>query len=268
MSNISGFIALSLYLVCTLGLILRLLGKTQLASKSIASLLIPGFVGVFFHLLHLYSTLISDQGLQFGFFNAASAIGAINSLLILLMSLKRQTEIMATIILPLTALTIIFEVVFPGSLLLPPESPIGLQIHVLASIIAYSLLGLAALMSLLLAIQNHLLHNHHPGGLLHHLPPLQILEKMLFDSIFAGFIGLSIALASGFIFLENLFAQHLVHKTILGIIAWLVFGILLLGRLIMGWRGRTAIRWTLSGFVTLMLAYFGSKFVLEFIIAS
>lgn len=268
MSNISGFIALGLYLVCTLGLVLRLQGKTQLASKSIASLLIPGFAGVFFHLFHLYSTLISDQGLQFGFFNAASAIGAINSLLILLMSLKRQTEIMATIILPITALTIIFEIVFPGSLLLPPESPIGLQMHVLASIIAYSLLGLAALMSLLLAIQNHLLHNHHPGGLLHHLPPLQILEKMLFDSIFAGFIGLSIALASGFIFLENLFAQHLVHKTILGIIAWLVFGILLLGRLIMGWRGRTAIRWTLSGFVSLMLAYFGSKFVLEFIIAS
>ncbi len=268
MSNLSGFIALGLYLVCTLGLILRLQGKTQLASKSIASLLLPGFAGVIFHLFHLYSTMITDQGLQFGFFNAASAIGAINSLLILLMSLKRQTEIMATIILPITALTIIFEIVFPGSLLLPPESPVGLQIHVLASIIAYSLLGLAALMSLLLAVQNHLLHNHHPGGLLHHLPPLQILEKMLFDSIFAGFIGLSIALASGFIFLENLFAQHLVHKTILGIIAWLVFGILLLGRLLMGWRGRTAIRWTLSGFVSLMLAYFGSKFVLEFIIAS
>ena len=94
------------------------------------------------------------------------------------------------------------------------------------------------------------------------------MERLLFDSITAGFIGLSLALVTGFIFLENLFAQQLVHKTVLGIIAWVVFGILLGGRLMMGWRGKTAIRWTLSGFVTLMLAYFGSKFVLEFLLAS
>ena len=266
MSSVSGYISLLLYLLCTLGLLLRLQGKAGFAQKSITLLLIPGFIAVVFHFVSLYYNLITAEGLQFGFFNAMSTVGAIISLLILLMSLRRQTELLATLILPLTAAAILLESIFPSSHMLPPDTPTGLKLHVLISIIAYSLLGLAALMSVILAMQNRLLHNHHPGGVLRHLPPLQIMEKLLFDSISAGFIGLSLALISGFIFLENIFAQHLVHKTILAIFAWAVFGILLLGRVIMGWRGRKAIRWTLTGFVSLMLAYFGSKFVLEFIL--
>jgi ABC-type uncharacterized transport system permease subunit len=245
---------------------LRLQGKPGFAQKTIALLLMPGFIAVIFHFFSLYSHLITNYGLQFGFFNAMSTVGAIVSLLILLMSLKRQTELLAALVLPVTALALLLETIFPTTHMLPPNTPAGLQLHVLISIIAYSLLGLAALLSIILAIQNRLLHNHHTGGLLRHLPPLQIMEKLLFDSITAGFIGLSLALISGFIFLENIFAQHLVHKTILAMFAWGVFGILLLGRVIMGWRGRKAIRWTLTGFVSLMLAYFGSKFVLEFII--
>ena len=268
MNAVIGFIALILYLACTVGLVLRIQDKPRFKDKAIATLLIPGFLAVGLHAVSLYSSLITEQGLQFGFFNAASTIGAVISLLVLLMSLKRQTEIIAAIVLPLSALAILLEMVFPGGYFLPQGSATGLQIHVLVSIVAYSMLGLAALMSLILAVQNHLLHNHHPGGLLRHLPPLQTMEKLLFDSIVAGFIGLSIALATGFVFLDDLFAQHLVHKTILAIIAWLVFAILLAGRALMGWRGRTAIRWTLSGFISLMLAYFGSKFVLEFILAS
>lgn len=268
MSGFTGFAALLLYLTCTFGLVLRIQGNQPYASTPVSWLLAPGFLAVGVHAISLYYTLISEFGFEFGFFNAASTIGAVNSLLILLISLKRQTELLATIVLPLSAISIALEMMFPGSHMLPPDSSTGLKIHVLVSIVAYSLLGLAALMSIILAIQNRLLHNHHPGGLLKHLPPLQTMEKLLFDSITAGFIGLSIALATGFLFLENLFAQHLVHKTVLAMIAWLVFGILLIGRLLMGWRGRTAIRWTLSGFAALMLAYFGSKFVLEFLIAS
>ena len=89
------------------------------------------------------------------------------------------------------------------------------------------------------------------------------MESLLFEMIAAGYILLTLALISGFAFLQNMFAQHLVHKTVLSTLAWLVFGGLLLGRFRYGWRGRTAIIWTLSGFVILILAYFGSKAVLE-----
>jgi ABC-type uncharacterized transport system permease subunit len=89
---------------------------------------------------------------------------------------------------------------------------------------------------------------------------------LLFQMIAIGFVLLSLALLSGLLFLEDIFTQHLVHKTVLSSIAWAVFGILLWGRWRFGWRGRTAIRWTLSGFATLALAYFGSKLVLELLL--
>jgi ABC-type uncharacterized transport system permease subunit len=84
--------------------------------------------------------------------------------------------------------------------------------------------------------------------------------------IAAGFVLLTLSLVSGFAFLEDMFAQHLVHKTVLSTLAWIVFGALLVGRFRYGWRGRTAIIWTLGGFVILILAYFGTKAVLELIL--
>jgi ABC-type uncharacterized transport system permease subunit len=81
-----------------------------------------------------------------------------------------------------------------------------------------------------------------------------------------GIVFLTVSLTSGFIFIENLFAQHLVHKTVLSILAWIIFTGLLIGRSRYGWRGQTAIQWTLIGFILLLLAYFGSKLVLELIL--
>lgn len=266
MNTITGLIAFALYLVSTLGLYLRLKGDGYFSHKPIATILLPGFVAVLLHALVLYKQLVGISGFQFGFFDAASSVAIVISLLVLIMSIKRRTEILALIILPISALTLLAQHITPSSYMLPYNAPQGLKIHVLVSLIAYSLLGLAACMSVILSLQNNMLHNHQPGGWLKKLPPLQVMEKLLFDCIVAGFIGLTLALLSGFIFLEDLFAQHLAHKTILSIIAWLVFAILLGGRFTLGWRGRTAIRWTLGGFISLMLAYFGSKFVLEFII--
>ena len=94
------------------------------------------------------------------------------------------------------------------------------------------------------------------------------MESLLFDAIIIGFLCLSVSLISGMVFLEDMFESAPRHVTVLSIIAWLVFAILLVGRWLGGWRGRTAIRWTLGGFISLMLAYFGSKFVLELILAT
>jgi len=120
----------------------------------------------------------------------------------------------------------------------------------------------------LLAIQDYHLRNRHPGGFIRSLPPLQTMEALLFEMILAGFILLTMALLTGFTFLEDMFAQHLAHKTILSIIAWLVFGTLLWGRFRSGWRGQKALIWTLAGFLVLMLAYFGSKFVVEMVLGA
>jgi ABC-type uncharacterized transport system permease subunit len=92
------------------------------------------------------------------------------------------------------------------------------------------------------------------------------MENLLFQLLGSGFALLTLSLGTGFIFLDNLFAQHLAHKTVLSILAWLVFAMVLAGRIRYGWRGQVAIRWTLGGFVSLMLAYFGSKMVMEWIL--
>jgi ABC-type uncharacterized transport system permease subunit len=89
------------------------------------------------------------------------------------------------------------------------------------------------------------------------------MEQVLFTTIHAGVVLLTLSVFSGLIFVDNVFAQHLVHKTVLSIIALVVFGVLLLGRWRFGWRGRKAIHWTLVGYGLLVLGYFGSRFVLE-----
>ena len=110
------------------------------------------------------------------------------------------------------------------------------------------------------------LRSRQPLGWLTILPSVEALESGTFQALAAGFAVLTLALFSGFIFVDDLFAQHLIHKTVLSCLAWVVFAVLLFGRWRFGWRGRTATTWTLSGFALLGLAYFGSKIVLESIL--
>jgi ABC-type uncharacterized transport system permease subunit len=138
-----------------------------------------------------------------------------------------------------------------------------LTAHILLSMAAAALLFAAAVTALLLVFLDRRLRTRRIADLPSILPPLDALEKVMFRLIGAGFAFLTLSLFTGFVFVTNLFAQHLIHKTVLSIVAWILFGTLLIGRIRFGWRGRSAVRWTLSGFAVLALAYFGSKFVLE-----
>jgi ABC-type uncharacterized transport system permease subunit len=124
-------------------------------------------------------------------------------------------------------------------------------------------LTIGAALAMAQVVVDQRLRSRKPLGWLRILTPIESIESGCFQSILAGFTLLTLALVTGAFFIENLFAQHLVHKVVLAIIAWVVFGILLLGRWRMGWRGRKALRWTLAGCVLLGLSYFGSKVVLE-----
>lgn len=259
--------AITLYLCCTILLLLRIKQFPTVASISVRTLLIPGFLALSAHAIVLYSSMISPIGINLGFYNALSLIGAFITLFTLISALRHPVEVLGILMMPFASLVISLDLSHSTTHLLAPGSSDGLFFHVLSSLVAYSILGLAALHAILLSIQNSFLHRHQPGGFIRLLPPLKTMESLLFETIIIGFICLSISLATGLLFLENMFAQHLAHKTILSILAWCVFAILLFGHWFLGWRGRTAIRWTLSGFLSLMLAYFGSKFVLEVILA-
>ncbi len=140
-----------------------------------------------------------------------------------------------------------------------------LTAHVLLSMGAAALLFAAAVTALLLVFLDRRLRTRRLADLPSGMPPLDALEKVMFRLIGAGFVLLTLALFTGFVFVTNLFTQNLVQKTVLSLIAWLLFGVLLIGRMRFGWRGRSAVHWTLWGFGVLAVAYFGVKFVLEYV---
>jgi ABC-type uncharacterized transport system permease subunit len=254
------------YLAAATCLTLRLFGNNTQKGPLRTSGLLLILLGLVLHGALLYQNTVTQIGINLGVLNAFSLISWTILLLLLVSSLGKPVENLGIALLPLGTLAIGLEARYPSVHLVHDTASTGLTIHILVSLLAYSLFTLASVQAILLAIQDHHLHHRHPGGFIRALPPLQTMEKLLFEMIGAGFVLLTLALISGFAFLEDMFAQHLAHKTILSIIAWFVFGTLLWGRVKFGWRGQKALIWTLSGFVVLMLAYFGSKVVIELIL--
>lgn len=221
-------------------------------------------------LLHgglLYHQVIIPGGLDVGFVNSISLVAWFIAILVLFSSLMQPVASLGIVVYPWCAVTVMGNLLFSDSPSITVSLNSGVHLHIVLAIIAYSVLAIAALQSILLAWQDRQLRNRHPGTILRTLPPLQTMEAFLFQLISIGFLLLSLAILSGMVFLEDMFAQHVVHKTVLSIIAWLIFAILLWGRWKFGWRGRVAIRWSLSGFAILVLAFFGSKMVLELILS-
>ncbi len=266
MSSLFLYPTLLLYLGCGIAIALRLFRRDsgKLPPRNLTLSL--GFAGVLGQALLLYQGAMSDTGINLGFFSAMALAAWTVLVLLLVSALTKPVENLGIVLFPVAAVMLWLEGRYPTARFLSPDADWGLKAHVLVSLLAYSLLTLASVQAVLLAIQDHHLHGRHPGGFIRALPPLQTMESLLFEMIGAGFALLTLSLLSGFLFLDDMFAQHLVHKTVLSVVGWVVFGILLVGRFRIGWRGRTAIIWTLSGFVVLMLAYFGSKAVLELIL--
>jgi ABC-type uncharacterized transport system permease subunit len=217
------------------------------------------------HGILLYPAIITPAGLNLGFVYAASLVALTSAFLLAVSTFFQPVGNLGIVVFPVAAVSIGLLLGWPGQRLVT-NSSWQLETHILSSLLAYSILALAVFQSILLSIQDRHLRNRQPGGFIRALPPLAVMESLLFQMIATGFALLSLALVTGFLFLEDIFAQHLVHKTTLSIIAWFVFAILLWGRWRFGWRGQTALRWTIGGFIFLMLAYFGSKFVLELVL--
>ena len=179
------------------------------------------------------------------------------------------------LIMPCAALSTLLPLLFPGNVLLLEGRAPAYGWHIAVAILAYSTLTIAAFHAVLMALQESRLHTRAPnatGGWLSaaidQLPALLTMEKLLFRLIAIGFTLLTLTVLSGVLFSEQLFGKPLVwdHKTIFALLSWVLFGALLAGRRWRGWRGKTALRFTLAGFATLVLAYIGRRVVLEVIL--
>lgn len=266
MKAILPTLSVILYSAAAFLLLRRLAAGVEAGNRSRTVALGLGFFAALAHLILLNHLILTPQGLSLSFFHVLSLTSWLASVLVLFSALRQPLENLGIVVFPFTALALLLHSISLGDDVQMVVSATGLRVHILISIFSYSLLAIAALQAVLLAIQNKHLRNRHPGGFVRALPPLETMEQLLFRMIGLGYILLSLSLLTGAAYIEDIFAQHLVHKTVLSLAAWLVFAILLWGRWRHGWRGRIAIRWTLIGFVVLMLAYFGSKLVLELIL--
>ena len=227
---------------------------------------VPCALGALVHAWVLQRAVFGDAGIHIGVFEAASTVCWAAVLGILIGPLGRTLKDLGLALLPLAALAVVLAAIWPASGPLTVHGGPGTRVHVVLSIVAAALLTLAACQGVLLALAEARLTRKRPLGPPGVMPALQVRETLLFQTLWAGFFALSLSLVTGVVFVDDLLGQHLAHKTVLSIAAWAVFAGLLWGRVRHGWRGRTATRWTLSGFVLLGLAYFGSKVILELVL--
>ncbi|GAB5450493.1 MAG: cytochrome c biogenesis protein CcsA [Halioglobus sp.] len=252
-----------LYLVAT-GL--QLLHISQRGQKLGRGVLGTGLVALLLHSIVAWESMWHGGTLSFGFFKVSALIFLVVNVACIASLARRPLQNLIVILFPLSALSVLVSSFAPDTAGIQSDMPAGMLLHIGASIVSYAVLTLAAAQSALLAIQNYQLRHRHTRGIVQILPPLQLMETMLFELLWVGVALLTLAIATGFIFIEDIFAQHLVHKTVLTILAWLMFSVLLWGHYRLGWRANTAVRFTLAGFALLMLAFFGSKLVLELVL--
>ena len=227
--------------------------------------LLPALAAVAVHgALHVQGMLAAGA-IELHFFAALSLVGLGVAALVAVLSLARPVGALGVVVFPLAAVLLVlyrFGAHYKPAVAL--DWPI--QLHAGLALLAFAALSVAALLAIMLWLQERALRRRQLASALRAFPPLTMSEALLFRLIGVGFALLTLALLTGVVFVENLFAQHLVHKTVLSLLAWAAFGALLFGRLRYGWRGRRAVRLTLTAMTLLVLAFFGSKYVLEMLL--
>jgi ABC-type uncharacterized transport system permease subunit len=226
--------------------------------------LLPGVLAMVLHAAMHLQVWRAAGGADLHFFAALSLVGLGMAALTLLVGARGRMAALGVVVFPIAAGTLLGYALHGRHM--PEDLDWRLQLHAWSALLAYATLAIAALLALMLWVQERALRRREFHRWLRALPPLTELESLLFRTIAVGFALLTATLVTGVLFVDDFFAQHLLHKTVLSVLSWLAFGALLVGRWRRGWRGATAVRWTLAAMALLVLAFFGSKFVLELVL--
>lgn len=250
--------ALAAYIASAGQIVLR---QAQSARSQLGVFL--ALIAVTLHLVYVGGSVAERGGLSGSFVE----MFAVTALIVVLVAVTAARDIPGLLV----PLNIVAAIALAIALLFNSDAPLenispALSAHIAASLIAYGVLCTAAITSIVLWLGDRSLRGQSKQGWLQSLPPLQRIESLMFYLITIGWVLLTVGIAIGIFGIENFFGQHLAHKTVFSIISWLLFGSLILGRQMQGWRGLMAIRWTLVAFALLAVAFFGSKFVLDIIL--
>lgn len=255
-STLFGLLAILFYLVSTGLHSLRLLGHNIPGKMS----LVVSIVALLLHTVTLYYLVETPLGQNLSAANIACLITWTAILFIAIAMIRLPLENLLLLMQPMALASIAIALAFPHNHTIPTRLfPLEMG-HILLSILGNGLLLIAAVQSLLIAFQERLLRLSPGGTLVRVFPPIQVMEKLLFEFIGAGLIVLTLAVVSGLLTWEAHTPYPIWYRLVLSVTAWLVFATLLWGRKHRGWRGPTMVRWTLFGMAILTAAYFGSRF--------
>jgi ABC-type uncharacterized transport system permease subunit len=257
-SVLSALLASLLYLLAGRLIWKKIQGSTDLNIRP--NVIKLALMATLVHAFALSTTLWGvNNVIHFNMGNGLSLVALLGSAILLVTCINKNTEILGIFVYPLAALTVLLPL-FMNSF---TPLPFTLGVHVLISIAAYSIMGIATAQAILYGRQEYLFRKKKLSRLMKALPPLQVMENTLIQLVIIGFIFLSFALLSGAFFIEDLFAQHLIHKTFLAILSWLVYGAFLFGHFKYGWRGRKAARYTIWAYFLLVLSFIGTSMILS-----
>ena len=260
----AGVVLLYLMTACLLGLkLLRQRPVTQPYKLLAGALAVVALLG---HGLILRQQILLPVGFNLGFYHAFSLMAWVVVLFIALVGLFRPMRHLLALCLPVAASAVLLQMFLSSDNIAPTGAAAGLKLHILLSVTAYALLAIGAAQALILALQETRLRNHQPIRVMRVMPPLQALEELLVQALATGFFLLSLSLVTGLMLIHDLLEQRLSHKVVFSLLAWLIFATVLWGRWSRGWRGKTLSYWALGGFICLLIAYFGTKLVLELIL--
>ncbi|WP_037585499.1 cytochrome C assembly family protein [Stenoxybacter acetivorans] len=222
-------------------------------------------------LLHtsvIWLPLLHDRQLIIGFGHALSLVAWLMVLLYWCGNFFYPLKGLQLLLYPCAAVSMLLAAFLPGGQAAYHLQNLPFMLHISSALLAYGLFGITALLAILLLVLNRQLHRRAMSPMLQALPPLLSIEKLMFQGIWAGFILLTIAVISGTVFAEAVFGAPaaFTHKTVFGVLSWLIYAGILLKHYFQAWRGKKAAWWVIVAFICLMLAYIGSKFVLEIIL--
>lgn len=266
MSLLTVFFALAsiLYLSATVAVISRLFHPSGPQKVTVLSL---GGFAVCIHILALTSSVFSNQSIDFSLLNVVSLVALIISLGMTITAIKHKVNLILPVVYGFSALLLCVLAFIPqmGHLIVD-TSKIILVIHVILALVAYCILVIATLYSFQVAFINYKLKQKNLIAV-NHLPPLMQVERQLFIIMIAGTIVLSLSQLVGLLFIDNFFAKAQIHKTVLSVFALLFYMFILWAHFTKGWRGKIIMTLTASATAILTLAYFGSRFVKEFLLS-
>ncbi|CAG0949050.1 Inner membrane protein YpjD [Burkholderiales bacterium] len=218
------------------------------------------------HAIAVFTGIATPAGLDLSLTHALSLVAGLTVLVAWGGGALASLPGVGAVVLPVAAVAALLPALFASTHRLSyAESPWA-TMHIAVALFAYAFFVVAAAQALVMTGLESRLHRGLAEGSA--APPLLTLERALFRLIGVGFVLLTLALASGVLFSEQLFGRafQFTHKNVFAVASWLVFGALVVGRWRYGWRGRKALRWILAGTVLLILAYLGTKFVVEVVL--